>query len=47
MIQNERERTSVETHLDYYSMIMIKKRERWMAEECDLVYHNNMHSINT
>ena len=51
MIQNERERTSIETHLEHYSMIMIKRereREREiMAEQCDLVYHNNMHSVNT
>ena len=46
LIQNERERTRIETHLEHYLMIMIK-RERWMAEECDLVYHNNMHSVIT
>ena len=50
LIQNERERTSIETHLEHYLMIMVKRereRERWMAEVCDLVYHNNMHSFNT
>ena len=31
---------------EHYLMIMIENR-RWMAEECDFVHHNNMHSVNT